>query len=491
MSTPFNLRPGGVNLTAGSIGDATEMPPETPFRLLVCDNLSGNGAKAIPFAQRKPILIDRDNFDEVLAKIAPRVTLPNQANGPELTISVAALDDFEPDRLYRNLEVFEDLRTLQEQVGNNATFQKAAATIRTWAKMPDDAPTPAPKQATPDADMLEELLAADRAHTAHDDWQVFLRKIAQPNLVEKADPRQAEYALVVEEAIGAQMRAILHHPAFQSLEAAWRSVFLLTNRLPTDSQLQIFILDASLDELRTDVTRDDLRGSVFVREVVERAVEKPWAAFVSLEIFGKSIADLELLASLTMLAARSRTPILAGASTTLVGCTSLRDTPEPRDWKPNASLVAAWDMIRGIDASRYLGLVTPRFVLRLPYGKNATETESFAFEEMPTLEHEAYLWGSGAVLGALLLAEGFVASGWQLSLDEGGQVDGLPVHIYREDGEACMKPCAEVLLRETALEAMMERGLMVLTSLRDRDGVRLHRFQSVSNGTKQLAGRWS
>ena len=168
----------------------------------------------------------------------------------------------------------------------------------------------------------------------------------------------------------------------------------------------------------------------------------------------------------------------------------MMDAPEPSDWKRDPALAAAWDMIRSMDAARYLGVVTPRFLLRLPYGKNATETESFAFEEMPTPDHAAYLWGSGAVLCGLVLAEAFVESGWQLSFDDGVEVHGLPVHIYREDGEACMKPCAEVLMRETALEALMEHGLMALVSLRDRDGVRLQRFQSAAKGTKQLAGRW-
>ena len=32
MTSPFNLRFGGVNLTSGDQGDNAEMPPETPFR---------------------------------------------------------------------------------------------------------------------------------------------------------------------------------------------------------------------------------------------------------------------------------------------------------------------------------------------------------------------------------------------------------------------------------------------------------------------------
>ncbi len=490
MTTPFHLRPGGVNLTSGSEGDQTEMPPETPFRLLVCGNLSGNRANPVPFKQRRPIEVDRDNFDEVLAGLAPSVSLFNQANGVDQVISFRELDDFEPDRLFRNLPVFEELRTWQTQIGDPATFQQAAAKIRAWAKFPDPAPTPPTRQDPSAAEVLEQLLEADRAASELDDWQRFLRQVVRPHLVEKPDPHHADYALALEQGIGAQMRAILHHPAFQALEAAWRSVFLLVHRLPTDANLQVFVLDARLDEIGADVKLGDPRESVLVREVIERAIDKPWAALVSLETFGKSLPDLEVLASMAMVSASARTPILAAAATTLVGCPSLTEAPEPRSWKPDSTLAAAWDMIRGTEVSRYVGLVTPRFLLRLPYGKDAAQTDAFAFEELLKLEHESYLWGSGAVLCGLLLAEGFVASGWQLNFEDGTEVSGLPVHVYREDGETCMKPCAEVLLRETALEALMDHGLMVLTSLRDRDSVRLARFQSAAKEATQLAGRW-
>ena len=111
-------------------------------------------------------------------------------------------------------------------------------------------------------------------------------------------------------------------------------------------------------------------------------------------------------------------------------------------------------MIRDMDVSRYLGLAIPALLLRQPYGKNAAEIESFAFEEMATPEHENYLWGSGAVLCGLLLAEGFAASGWQLTFDEGMDVTGLPVHVYRDEGEACMQPCARSSVRQICAGAL-------------------------------------
>ena len=223
----------------------------------------------------------------------------------------------------------------------------------------------------------------------------------------------------------------------------------------------------------------------------DRVVESPWAAFVSLETFGKSVADLETLAAMTVLAASSRTPVLAAASPDLLGCKSLASDPDPRGWKPDGGLTAAWNMIRGLPAARTLGLVMPRFLLRLPYGQKATRIDSFRFEEMPRPEHEHYLWGSGGVAAALLLAEGFVADGWQLIPDDAKGFGGLPVHVYDDDGEPATKPCAEVNLRETAAEAIVEHGLMALASINERDGARLLRFQSAAQGTERLSGRWS
>jgi type VI secretion system protein ImpC len=492
MTTPWNLRAGSVNLQAGEAGDSTEMPPETPFRLLVTGNLGGDRADRVAVEQRKPIEIDRDNFDEVLSRLKPQVTLPRPGDGADMTIAFAELDDFGPDRLYRNLPIFAELRELQEQVDNPRTFAQAAAKIDGWTKTAAVAPAPAQPAKASEAAVLEELLAADAAQrdSATGEWERFLRRIALPHLVEKPDPRQADYALVVEQAIGAQMNTILHHPRFQALESAWRSVFLLVQRLPTDARLQIFILDAELDEWHTDLARPDPRESLFVRTVVQHPQDRPWATVVCLDLFGKAMDDLEALASMAMPSARVRTPILAGVSPRIVGCASFLTEPDPRTWKPNATLAGAWEMIRGMEASQYLGVVMPRFLLRLPYGKDATEVEAFAFEEMATPEHEHYLWGSGAVLAGLLLAEGFAADRWQLQPADHVEVRELPVHVFREDGASRMKPCAEVLLRESAVESLMEHGVMVLASERDRDAVHMCRFQSAAKPDAPLAGRW-
>jgi type VI secretion system protein ImpC len=134
-------------------------------------------------------------------------------------------------------------------------------------------------------------------------------------------------------------------------------------------------------------------------------------------------------------------------------------------------------------------LALPIFLLRLPYVIKTTPLESFDFEESPE-EHEDYLWGNPAIAIALLLGESFSESGWQMRLGSVAEVQNLPLHVSTRHGESMAKPCAEVLLTEETVGAMIEAGLMPLVSFRNRDSVRVARFQSTADPAHPLAGPW-
>jgi type VI secretion system protein ImpC len=123
--------------------------------------------------------------------------------------------------------------------------------------------------------------------------------------------------------------------------------------------------------------------------------------------------------------------------------------------------------------------------LRLPYGKETSPIDSFPFEEMPEMKHSDYLWGNPAFLCVSLLAQAFESSGWDMkSIPR--RVDGLPIHIYREDGEPVAKPCAEVLLTHSEAIALMEAGVMPLVSIKGQDAAMIPRFQSVADPLQAL-----
>ena len=104
---------------------ARRVDDEEPFRMLVLADLGGAATR--PFAQRKPLSVDIDNFDAVFGRIAPRLELA--LDDATLTIEFGSFDDFHPDRLFARLAPFVALRQLRAELADPAQFRRAAAAL--------------------------------------------------------------------------------------------------------------------------------------------------------------------------------------------------------------------------------------------------------------------------------------------------------------------------------------------------------------------------
>jgi type VI secretion system protein ImpC len=345
--------------------------------------------------------------------------------------------------------------------------------------------------------VIEETPGRPEVAGRPDELRRFVQAVVAPHLVPRADPRQLELLTQVDRLTAESMRAILHHSGFQALESAWRAMQLLVLRLDTDSDLKLFLIDVSKDELAADLrAASDLTTTAVHRLLAEPAAgasaSERWALLAGNYRFEATREDVALLTRLTEIAAAAGAPFLSAAHSSFLGCESLAATPHPRDWKGISAFdsAQAWRDLRGKAESAHLGLALPRFLLRLPYGRATQPTELFNFEEFEAApDHERYLWGNPVFICALLLGEAFGQSGWDMQ-PRGGEVTGLPLHIYSEGGESAVKPCAESSMSEAAVERILDEGLMPLISLKGRDTVRLVRFQSVASPARTLAGRW-
>ncbi len=448
---------------------------------------------------RKPILVDRDNFENVMARLAPELHLPlGGPDGPRIPVRFRELDDFHPDHLYERLKIFQALRETRERLNDRSTFDAAATEVRSWSSSASPAVAP-PAAPGPDISRLsarelfdqtlsatESRASGTRPARAIDDFQAVLRDIVAPYVEPKPDPQRPELIAQVDAATSGNMRALLHDPAFQALEAAWRGLFFLVRRLPTDVNLKIFLVDIAKPELAADLI------ATFELLIEETPGAEPWTVLAGNYTFDHSAGDTQLLARMAAVARHAGAPFLAAASPRVLGCNSLDDAPEPRHWHPDNESVASLSAVRRLPQANWLGLALPRFLLRLPYGKQTESTEKFAFEEFSTApRHEDYLWGNPALACTYLLCEAFSESGWELRPGEVNEISGLPAHVYRADGESHLKPCAEALLSEDAAEAILDRGLMPLVSIKGTDAIRLIRFQSIATPATALAGRWS
>ncbi len=457
--------------------------PDTPFRIAVLGDFSGRENRGIVdtnIAARKTFRIDRDNFDEVLARIRPQLCLPEAG-----TIDFTQLDDFHPDSLYDALPLFRMIE------------RGACVAPPSPAVQPEHpAAPPAHKHRVSLEELLDETEEQGVSRRSQDDLSRVVDEIVRPYLVRKPDAAEAEAQSGVEAAAGECMRAIIHHPAFQALEAAWQGVFFLIRRLETGVGLQVHLIDVSKSELAGDLLpADDLRRTGLWQLIVDETAgtpgAHPWSVIACDYTFDSSLDDVDLLARLAMLARAAGAPVIGGASPQILGAKSLCDQPRPELWHPDPASNGYWTRLRQMPEAAWAGLALPRFLLRMPYGAASNVVERFSFEEFAGApEHEEYLWGNAAFACACLLGQAFTQAGWNMAPGMIRELADMPAHTYREGGETVLKPCAEVLLTEYAADAMSERGVMPLASLKGRDAVRLLRFQSIAEPAAALAGRW-
>ena len=84
-------------------------------------------------ANRRPTLIDRDNYDSVFAKMSPHLDLRmGGKDGFPITLKFTDLEEFHPDSLFRRVQLFQKLRDTREKLSDSETF--AADSRRTRHK---------------------------------------------------------------------------------------------------------------------------------------------------------------------------------------------------------------------------------------------------------------------------------------------------------------------------------------------------------------------
>jgi type VI secretion system protein ImpC len=287
------------------------------------------------------------------------------------------------------------------------------------------------------------------------------------------------------------LRAIMHHPDFQALEAAWRGLDRLVREFGGEEIFKLSLLDLSKDELAADLKATENLAQTGLFKSLR---DQPWALALGVYAFDDSVEDLAVLGRAAKVAALLGAPFVAGASPLLVGCDSHPLNPDADQWTrpmPSASR-EAWTALRTLPEAAHLGLVLPRFLVRQPYGKGSDVVEAFPFEEFSgAAPHESYLWGNGAFVCGFLLADAFRAECWDLSGSGAGDLDDLPVYKFSRDGETLVQPCAEVWLSERAGDRIASQWLMPLLSFKGRGAVRLASIQSVALPVQPLALRRS
>lgn len=119
------VRPPRVQITYEvEVGDAIEMK-ELPFVLGVIGDYSGKPEQPLPaLKDRKFVEIDRDNFNQVLAGMKPRLaynvdnTITNDGSKLKVELKFKSLDDFAPDNVVKQIEPLRRLVEARARLSN-------------------------------------------------------------------------------------------------------------------------------------------------------------------------------------------------------------------------------------------------------------------------------------------------------------------------------------------------------------------------------------
>ena len=485
----------------GTSGARQPVRPDAdePFRVLVIGDLRGDAGRAAAAAPARTIAIDADNFDAVLARLAPALELPGGTGDGGTTVPFRSLDDFHPDALYARLEIFRALRDMRVELLNPATFAAAFARLQGGAAAP---PPPADAaQPESDTDALARLLGRaprDAGAAVLPGLAGLLHQVMAPHIVPGQDPRTDSVVASVDAASEGLMRAILHSPGYRALESTWRGLHRLVTSESRGEGVEVHVCDAAASGLAADVlaNKEALEHSALGQALAERADGPggvPWSLIVAAYTFGPGESALHTLAALGALAHRCGAPLVGHASPALFGCSSFGETPSHTDWRalPEDAQVAWGALRRGPDAP-WIALAAPRVLLRQPYGRKSDPVERFAFEELPAGgAHESLPWGHPGFALAELLVASFADSGFEMEPGNHRELGELPACTIERHGESALVPCAEAWLSEATVNALLERGLTAIVSVRNRPEVQVPRFQSIAEPPAPLAGPWS
>jgi len=465
-----------LDVRAGTKHSPERPAANRPLRILILGDFSGRGNRKVAEPVRwAPRRVDRDDFDQVLASMEPGLQLGGKAGRAHLELHFREMEDFHPDRIFERAACFHRLREARR-----ALTQPGSVSSVEEAKRREAAPSEISRLTS--GSLLDDILEASAPETSGAPcrggaFEELLERTVAPHLIPPVEPQRAQKLRETDSAAAELMRAILHHPDFQELEAAWRSAFFLVRHLETGEDLKLYLLDITKDELAEDLeaTRH-VRHSKLHRLLVEEAAHtlgaEPWAIVAGNYTFGRHAEDARMLLRLSEIMQAAGAAFLAEAD-------------------PASEPTEEWGAVRRRPSASWVGLALPRVLLRLPYGKDTSSVESFDFEEMPSPpEHHRYLWGNPAFACVYLLGQAFCAEGWDFRPGSIREIRGLPLHVYEEGGEKRVKPCAEVWMTEEEAEWAMDQGFMPLASLKNRDAVLLLRFQSIADPPAALSGPW-
>ena len=292
----------------------------------------------------------------------------------------------------------------------------------------------------------------------------------------------------IDKVMSTQLSAIMQNAKFQKLEGSWRGLNHLLSNSETSTDLKIRMLNISKKELSKDLEKAvEFDQSQIFKKIYESefgtAGGEPYAALIGDYEFSGHPEDLDMLTSMSNVAAAGFCPFISAADPKMFGFDSFTELSKPRDLEKifDSAEYVKWRSFRDSEDSRFVTLTMPRVLARLPYGKDTKPVEAFNFEEASLdssgrqLEsnHDDYCWMNAAYAMGTTLTQSYAEYGWCTSIrgaEGGGKVEGLPSHTFiSDDGDTDQKCPTEIGITDRREAELSKLGFLPLCHYKNTD----------------------
>ena len=208
--------------------------------------------------------------------------------------------------------------------------------------------------------------------------------------------------------------------------------------------------------------------------------------------------DIETLRLMSNVAAGAFAPFISGASASMFGFREWTELSRPRDLAKifETQEYTKWRSLRDSEDSRFLNLVMPRVIARLPYGAATKPIDEFAYEEAPfeesgaarQMKHGEYCWMNAAYVMGARLTDAFAQTAFCVAIrgaEGGGKVENLPYHVFTsDDGDLDAKCPSEIGITDRREFELSNLGFLPICHYKNTDYAVFFGAQSVQKPKK-------
>ena len=292
----------------------------------------------------------------------------------------------------------------------------------------------------------------------------------------------------IDRKMSTQLNAIMHDPKFLKLEGTWRGLHYLVQNTETGTGMKIRVMNASKRDLTRDLTRAvEFDQSQLFKKIYENEFGtpggEPYGALIGDYEWNNHPDDIETLRLMSNIAAGAFAPFITAAGPGMFGFNDYTELSKPRDLSKifETAEYMKWRSFRDSEDSRFVNLVMPRVISRLPYGSATKPIDEFDFEEAPSDEagvarpmgHHDYCWSNAAYVMGARLTDAFAKYGFCTAIrgaEGGGKVENLPSHIFTsDDGDLDSKCPTEIGITDRREFELSNQGFLPLCHYKNTD----------------------